>query len=99
MQNLVLRLLKMYEREFPGSPVVRNLCFTADDPSSIFGWRTKIPQAMQCGPKTKILNPTILFAFVLLFFFFCSAVHCDISIYEFLFIYSTLESLEFQSID
>ena len=32
--------------EFPGGPVVRTHAFTAKGPSSIPGWRTKIPQAM-----------------------------------------------------
>ena len=48
--------LNYREREFPGGPVVRTLCFHSmlspnEEPGSIPGWGTKVLQAMQCGQK------------------------------------------------
>ena len=40
-------------REFPGGPVVRTPCFHCGGVGSIPGQGTKIPQAVQCGQKTK----------------------------------------------
>ena len=39
--------------EFPGDPVARTQHFYCNDPGSIPGQRTKIPQATQCGKKKK----------------------------------------------
>ena len=39
--------------EFPGGPVVRTPDLTAEDPGSVPGWGTKIPQAEQQGQKQK----------------------------------------------
>ena len=44
---------KPWNREFPGSPVVRTRCFHCCDSGSIPGWGIKIPQTMWQGQKKK----------------------------------------------
>ena len=39
--------------DFPGGPVVKTLQFHCRGHELDPGWRTKIPQATQCGPKKK----------------------------------------------
>ena len=45
--------LKIGNRDLPGSPVVRTLCFLCRGVSSIPGEGTKIPEAAQYGQKKK----------------------------------------------
>ena len=45
-----------YHRDFPDGPVVRIRHFTAMALGSIHGQRTKIPQAVQCGQKNKLIK-------------------------------------------
>ena len=49
----ICNLQETGNREFPGGPVVRTRCFQCNGPGSIPGRGTKIPQAMQRGPKEK----------------------------------------------
>ena len=44
--------LNKKRRDFPGSPVVKNLFCNAQDARSIPGRGTKIPHAAQCGQKS-----------------------------------------------
>ena len=39
--------------DFPGGPVVKTVCFTAEGTSSIPGWRIKIPQPHSAAKKEK----------------------------------------------
>ena len=39
--------IEMYNRDFPGGPVVKNPPCNADDLGSITGWGTKIPHATE----------------------------------------------------
>ena len=49
---------KEKDRDFPGSPVVRNLPCNAGDESLIPGWGTKIPQAMELqSPHVTTIEP------------------------------------------
>ena len=43
--------LNKKRRDFPGSPVVKNLSCNAEDAGSIPGRGTKIPHAAECGQK------------------------------------------------
>ena len=43
-------------RDFPGSPLVKTLCFQAEGVSSIPGQGNKIPHAVCHGQKIKIMN-------------------------------------------
>ena len=54
-------------RKFPGSPVVRTLCFDSPGPGLIPGWGTKVPQASQHGQqkKTSFKIPSLVFSSVL----------------------------------
>ena len=46
-----VQLIKPDAGEFPGGSVVRTLCFHCRRPGFNPDWRTKIPQALQCGQK------------------------------------------------
>ena len=55
-----------YEREFPGSPVVRTPCFHCRGLGSVLGQGTKIPQAAQCSQKEKKKSMRVHFVHFLL---------------------------------
>ena len=58
--------------EFPGSLVVRILCFHCRGLGLIPGWGTEIPQAVQCGQRKKknaAVNIGCIYLFKLVFSF------------------------------
>ena len=53
IKKLQIFFNKCLKWEFLGSPVVRTQSFHCQDPSSISGWATKIPQAAQFSQKVQ----------------------------------------------
>ena len=56
IKKLQIFFNKRLKWEFLGSPVIRTQSFHCQDPSSISGWGTKIPQAAQFSQKKKSLK-------------------------------------------
>ena len=54
---------KEYLKDFPGSPVVKNLPSNAGDSGSIPGWGTKIPHAVgQPSPRATTTEACVLWS-------------------------------------